>query len=67
MLPAVQLAETFELEEAQVHAVQVRPSPKYPALHTHVDVSVVVLPRHTPAFVAYGEHVLHAEQVVPSP
>jgi hypothetical protein len=67
VLPAEQLTVARALEEAQVHAEQLKPFPKYPALHVHVDVSAVVLPEHGAAFVAYGEHVLHAEHVMPSP
>ena len=66
VLPAVQLAVVWAVA-AQVQAEHIRPSPKNPALHVHVDVSFVVLREHVLAFVAYGEHVLHAEHAFPSP
>jgi hypothetical protein len=36
-------------------------------LHVHVDESVTDLIEQGLSFVAYGEHVLHAEHVAPSP
>ena len=67
VLPAAHLTKSIALEVAQAQGLQDTPLPKYPSLQVHVDVSVVVLPGQEAAFVAYGEHVLHAEQFEPLP
>ncbi len=56
-----------EFEAVHEHGLQVKPSPKYPALHLHMDVSVVVLSAQSIVWIAFGEHVLHAEQLDPLP
>ncbi len=55
------------LGEAHEQAVQDRPLQYYPKLHVHVDASVAVVPVQRLAVVAYCEHVMHDENVAPSP
>ena len=66
MLPAVQLAITWAFT-AHEQGLQVRPVPKYPELHLHVEMKVVLLPEQGWNDVANCEHASHAEHVVPLP